>query len=233
MKRPTIRNYGLKPEAKIQKDLIAFLEERKWFVKVLHGNAFQQGLPDLFCCKRDSGYRFIEVKQPDKYMFTAAQADTFPKMTAAGVGIWVLSAATEYEYLALGRKPNWWTYFTETKIRSKKEDTTKLPPDKGPEAEIQRRTIAALERDGWFVKVLHGDLYQHGMPDLFACKKGCGWRFIEMKNPERYRFTNAQYETFPRLQAEGVGVWILTSETQLDLLRGPANWHQFLDGAST
>lgn len=232
MDRPKIVNYGLKPEAKIQKDLITFLEARKWYVKVLHGNIFQAGMPDLFICKRDRGYRFIEVKQPIKYMFTASQMETFPKMTGAGVGIWVLTAATEHEYQKLGARPNWWTYCTDTKIRTKKE-VAKPPPARGPEAEIQKRVIAALETQGWFCKELHGDLFQFGVPDLFICKKGFGWRFVEIKNPERYSFTNAQYETFPRLFAEGVGVWILTSEHQLGALSKPANWHYYLDGAST
>lgn len=215
------------PEAKIQEDLIKFLKVRGWFVKVLHGNAYQQGLPDLFICQRRFGYRFVECKQPEKYIFTYAQSKAFPEMTKAGVGIWILTSATEREYIKLWSAPNWWTYFDEKHIRSK-ETKTKPPPETGPEAEIQRRVIEALEKDGWFVKVLHGDVYQHGMPDLFACRKGDGWRFIEIKNPVNYRFTNAQYETFPRLQSEGVGIWILTSETEIPLLGQPYNWYKFL-----
>lgn len=229
--RPIIRNYGKGPEAKIQEAVIEFMQKRQWYVKVLHGNAFQQGMPDLFACKRGLGYRFIECKQPTKYMFTAAQVETFPKLTEAGVGIWVLNAATESEYMALFRKPNWWAYCTDTKIRTK-EVIHRPPPARGPEAEIQKRVLTALRANGWFCKELHGDLYQFGMPDIFACKRGEGWRFVEIKQPVRYSFTNAQYESFPRLQSEGIGVWILTSETQLDLLKKPANWHQFLDGAS-
>jgi hypothetical protein len=164
-------------------------------------------------------------------MFTAAQAATFPKLTEAGVGIWVLNAAAEHEYIKLFHRPNWWVYFTATKIRNPKE--TKLPPrPTGPEAEIQDRVLLKLRDDGWFCKELHGDLYQYGMPDIFACKKGHGWRFIEIKNPKGYRFTAAQQEAFPRLQSEGVGVWILTSEQQVDKLAGPPNWHHFIDGAS-
>lgn len=230
MQRPILRDYGKGPEAKIQDKLIDFLTVRNWYVKVLHGNAFQQGLPDLFICKREYGYRFVECKQPEKYMFTAAQGVTFPAMTNSGVGIWVMTAANESEYQKLFYKPNWWSYFTATKIRNPK--ATKQPPEaKGPEAEIQRRVLAKLRADDWFCKELHGDLYQYGMPDIFACKKGFGWRFIEIKNPLRYCFTGAQYVTFPRLQSEGVGVWILTSEDQTDRLLGPANWHHYLDGA--
>jgi hypothetical protein len=230
MDRPVLRDYGKGPERKIQDKLIDFLTLRRWYVKVLHGNAFQQGMPDLFICKREFGYRFVECKQPDKYMFTSAQVETFPKLTEAGVGIWVLTAAMEHEYQKLFYKPNWWSYFTATKIRNPKA-TKQPPPAQGPEAEIQRRVLSTLRSDGWFCKELHGDLYQYGMPDLFVCKKGFGWRFVEIKCQTGYRFTNAQYESFPRLQSEGVGVWILTSETQVDRLLGPANWHHYLDGA--
>lgn len=231
MERPIIRSYGKGPEAKIQQEIISMLTKRNWYVKVLHGNAYQQGMPDLFACKRGSGYRFIECKQPKKYMFTAAQAETFPALTNAGVGIWILTSAIESEYLKLHMKPNWWAFFEATKIRTK-DTVLKPPPSKGPEAEIQKRVLEVLRKDGWFCKELHGDLFQFGMPDIFACKKGEGWRFVEIKNPTSYKFTNAQYETFPRFQSEGVGVWILTSEHQIDLLKKPANWHQFLDGAS-
>lgn len=230
MQRPIIRDTK-GPEAKIQEAVIAYLVKRLWYVKVLHGNAFQQGMPDLFACKRDSGYRFIECKQPKKYMFTAAQIEAFPKMSAAGVGIWVMNDATESEYACLFRKPNWWAYCTENHMRTK-VIVSRPPPGRGPEYEIQMKVLAALRADGWFCKELHGDLYQFGMPDIFACKKGEGWRFIEIKCPTGYRFTAAQYESFPRLMSEGVGVWILTSENQIDRLKGPPNWHHYLDGAS-
>jgi hypothetical protein len=231
MRKPTIRKYGMGPEAKIQHDVIHFLELRKWFVKVLHGNAYQQGMPDLFACKRGHGYRFIECKQPDKYMFTPSQVETFPELHKAGVGIWIMSAAFEHEYRKLWSPPNWWSYLDATKVRVRKEPIVTPPPARGPEAIIQAQVLLALQAEGWFCKELHGDLFQYGMPDIFACKKGCGWRFIEIKNPHHYCFTAAQYETFPRLQSEGVGVWILTSPDQLERLNKPANWHHYLDGA--
>ncbi len=231
MDRPIIRDYGKGPEAKIQAAVIEFLERRQWFVKVLHGNRFQQGMPDLFACKNAHGYRFIECKQPVKYMFTQAQVDFFPKMAACGVGIWIMNSATQHEYETLYRQANWWSYFEATKIRSGKAKIIEAPEAKGPEAIIQEKILKSLADAGWHAKALHGDLFQYGMPDIFACKKGFGWRFIEVKNPASYSFTNAQRQSFPRLQSEGIGVWILTSETQLHKLMEPANWHQFLDGA--
>lgn len=223
-----IINWAARPEAKIQKAVIDFLILRGWFVKVLHGNAYQAGMPDLFICKRSLGWRFLEIKQPDKYMFTEDQCRTFPRLAKEGVGVWIMNAATPHEYNKLFLPANWWTYFEPTKMRTAK-DTRRVPPEpKGPEAEIQKAIMARLTAEGWFVQVLHGDLYQIGLPDLFACKKGEGWRFIEVKNPASYKFTPAQYECFPRLMSEGIGVWILGSDSEINLLGGPANWTDYL-----
>lgn len=98
------------PEAKIQDELIKFLEARGWFVKVIHGNVFQSGLPDLFACKRKYGSRWIEVKNPASYKFQATQLETFPRMMAEGVGVWILTAATEAEYNKLFAPANWYQY---------------------------------------------------------------------------------------------------------------------------
>lgn len=226
-----IINYASRPEAKIQNAIRTHLELHKWYVKVLHGNAYQTGMPDLFVCKRSSGWRFIEVKQPEKYMFTSDQCETFPKFAQAGVGIWVMTAATPHEYSKLFLPANWHIYFTPTHMRSAKTKKAIPPKPKGPEAEIQEAVIKALEKEGWFCKVLHGDMYQNGFPDLFVCKKGSGFRFVEIKNPKSYRFTGAQYECFPRLMSEGVGIWILGSDFEIKKLDGPPNWMDYLKGA--
>jgi len=228
MHRAKIINHAIRPEAKIQKEIRAFLELRGWYVRVLHGNIFQTGMPDLFICRRSLGWRFVEVKQPVKYIFTESQCDSFPKFAANDVGIWILTAAIEQQYNLLFKPANWWAAFHPEKMRSAKGPPRMAPEAKGPEAEIQRSIIRALESDGWFVKVIHCDVYQVGMPDIFACKRGAGIRWIEVKNPKGYRFTGGQYETFPRLASEGVGVWILTSDSEIKKLSGPPNWHEFM-----
>jgi hypothetical protein len=98
------------PEALIQEALINFLKIRDWYVKVTHGNIYQFGFPDLYCCHLKFGTRWIEVKNPTKYSFTAAQLETFPHFAAKGVGVWVLTAATEYEYRKLFGPANWHTF---------------------------------------------------------------------------------------------------------------------------
>jgi len=98
------------PEAKIQEDLIKFLRARGWFVKVIHGSTFQTGMPDLYIAQRKYGTRWVEVKNPEHYRFEASQLEVFPRLSAEGVGVWVLTAATEHEYQKLFQPPNWWTY---------------------------------------------------------------------------------------------------------------------------
>ncbi len=104
------RNYAKGPESVIQDALIKMLREKGWFCKVLHGNMWQSGLPDLFVAKKRYGPRFIEVKNPAKFSFTPAQLEDFPRMVAEGIGIWILVAATEKEYAKLFQRPNLWIY---------------------------------------------------------------------------------------------------------------------------
>jgi hypothetical protein len=98
------------PENIIQTDIINFLKLRDWYVINMTGNEFQMGVPDLYACHKRYGARWIEVKRKDKYRFTPAQMDVFPELTAKGVGIWILTAATESEYKKLFGPANWWTF---------------------------------------------------------------------------------------------------------------------------
>lgn len=98
------------PEAIIQDAIINFLKIRDWFVKSTHGNMFQKGFPDLYATHSKFGQRWIEVKCPTGYCFTAAQLEDFPKFCAHGSGIWVMTAATEIEYACLWKPCNWWAY---------------------------------------------------------------------------------------------------------------------------
>lgn len=76
----------------------------------------------------------------------------------------------------------------------------------------------------------HGNMYQSGFPDLFACHKLYGARWIEVKNPKSYKFTPAQLRYFPQICANGSGVWVLvagTLEEYKKLFKRP-NWHRYL-----
>ncbi len=93
-------------EYKIQLALIYFLKTRGWLVERMIGNAFQQGIPDLYCHHPKWGYRWIDVKRPGKYSFTRAQKRKWPEWARKGVGIWILTAATQEEYDKLFKHPN-------------------------------------------------------------------------------------------------------------------------------
>lgn len=108
-----------RPEAKIQSDLINFLKIRDWYVHSTHGNMYQSGFPDLYCHHSRYRARWIECKVKERYSFTKAQRLEFPKMSAFGVGIWILTAATEEEYHKLWLPPNWHEYLSVNKVHTK------------------------------------------------------------------------------------------------------------------
>ena len=235
MERKPIRVEPLKrkrrPEAVIQDKIINYLRQREWFVKPTHGNQYQSGFPDLFAAKRRYGQRWIEVKNPSSYRFTDAQMETFPKMSASDVGIWILTAGDTIEYRKLFGSPNWFTYLPIWKgMRTSEIREYQRPkrPRGGPEMAIQTEIVETLEKDGWLVRETFGSMYQTGFPDVYACKRGEGQRWIEVKNPTGYCFTPAQMETFPKLTAEGVGIWILTSAKQIERLGDKPNWMTYV-----
>lgn len=108
------------PEKIIQEAIEKMLRGKGWYVMRSHGNMFQTGFPDNFACHSRYGQRWIEVKDPNRKgdVFTPAQHETFPKLSANGSGVWVLVADTESEYEKLFDRPNWYQYlsaFTRTK----------------------------------------------------------------------------------------------------------------------
>ena len=104
----------------------------------------------------------------------------------------------------------------------------------GPEAKLQENLVAYLRRRDWLVIETHGNLFQMGLPDLYAAHYTLGTRWVEVKNPEAYHFTPAQLQVFPQLQSKGIGIWILCycDSYEYAKLFQPANWHTFL-GSST
>lgn len=106
-----------------------------------------------------------------------------------------------------------------TKIRNYK---------KGPEAKIQDAIIKMLRERGWTVMSTHGNMYQHGFPDLYAVQRCYGRpRWIEVKNPVSFKFTPGQWEMFPKLVVEGVGIWVLVAATEEEyqkLFQKPNLW---------
>ena len=101
----------------------------------------------------------------------------------------------------------------------------------GPEAGIQKQIIIMLRYKGWFILPTHGNMYQSGFPDLFATHSSYGNRWVEVKLPgmKGSKFTPAQLDTFPKLVANGSGVWILVgdSKEEYDKLFTQCNWWMY------
>ncbi len=101
---------------------------------------------------------------------------------------------------------------------------------RGPEAKIQLAIIMYLRGLGWHVMQTHGNMYQSGFPDLFCTHSRYGQRWVEVKNPKSYKFTPAQLEDFPKICANGSGVWVLIAATDDEygkLFKAP-NWFTYL-----
>lgn len=101
-----------------------------------------------------------------------------------------------------------------------------------PEQKVREDIVKMLRYKGWFVKVTHGSMYQSGLPDLIACHRMYGVRFIEVKLPNMVgsHFTPAQLADFANFTANGCQVWVLTSdaETEYAKLFNKGNWYVYL-----
>jgi hypothetical protein len=89
------------------------MQARGWLVERMIGNAFQYGIPDLYCAHPKYGQRWIDVKNPGDYEFTKHQKWKWPIWDKYGVGIWIIVDATEEEYEKLFQPPNWRSYWKE------------------------------------------------------------------------------------------------------------------------
>lgn len=97
-------------EHRIQEQIIAYLRNLEWIVKVAHGNKFQSGFPDLYTSHRRFGQRWVEVKNPVQFSFTPAQLIDFPMMISNGSPIWVMTEACDLEYQKLFKPCNVFEY---------------------------------------------------------------------------------------------------------------------------
>lgn len=70
-----------------------------------------------------------------------------------------------------------------------------------------------------------GNALQFGLPDLFTAHPRYGQKWIEVKNWDKFSFTERQIQKFPVLHAAGVGIWVLfrATDEELQKLFEPAN----------
>ena len=62
-------------ELHIQRKLVEFLRARGWYVERMLANAYQTGIPDLYCYHPRWRERWVEVKRPDNYSFTRHKSE--------------------------------------------------------------------------------------------------------------------------------------------------------------
>lgn len=99
---------GIGSEWQIQEKIRKILHENGWDTFKMHGNAYQKGLPDTFCCHKIFGSIWIEFKKPGEKI-SAVQHQTFARMHSKGVKIYVLDSDTNLERIVTS-PPNWMSY---------------------------------------------------------------------------------------------------------------------------
>jgi hypothetical protein len=200
-------------EKAIQKRITKALQSEGWFAKWTHGNKFQSGVPDVYAHHRVYGPRWIEVKKPKGSRLEDTQYEVFAAWEERRVGVWVL---TDADLGLLLRPPNWRTFDTGRVVTTRRVERL---PSGGPEREIQEAIKARLREGGWHCVDLYGHTFSHGFPDLYACHRDWGSRWIEVK--ARAAFTPSQVRVFREMAAAGCGIWVLHSADVTPLFRRP------------
>ena len=106
-----VPRYRSSPEAAIQRKIVGFLKLRGWVVERMHGNAYQMGIPDLFCYHDRYSFRWVDVKVQGQYRYTKAQCQKWTRWEESGLGVWIMVDATEAEYAKLFEPPNFRAYW--------------------------------------------------------------------------------------------------------------------------
>ena len=110
------RKYGRsRPEDKVRDAIRDLLDGLGWRSHIMHGNAYQYGIPDLYVIHREYGTRWIDAKVEGRYNFTKHQKNLWPIWHFQyKVGIWILTAGTMEQYDLLFQAPNWLDYWKDS-----------------------------------------------------------------------------------------------------------------------
>lgn len=106
MAKNTLKD-GSESEFSIQDRIVDYLEAEGWLVERMVGNAYQFGIPDLYCFHPLYGARWIDVKHPYQHTLTKAQRLKWPIWESFNCQIWILVDATQEEYDKLFKECNW------------------------------------------------------------------------------------------------------------------------------
>jgi hypothetical protein len=106
-----IKNIRKHIEHDRQEELRKYMHTLGWATIKTHGNAYQKGLPDLYCSSKDYGQRWIELKKDENERLTRDQIETFGYLSRHGTRIWILRGISDYNWLF--KESNWqqWLLF--------------------------------------------------------------------------------------------------------------------------
>ncbi len=99
-------------------------------------------------------------------------------------------------------------------------------PKTQPESVGAARLRRYMEARGWFLKKLHGNKFQSGMPDYVAFHATYKMRWIENKTLEG-RLKPSQVRCFTEMAEKGEKIYVCFDEVDYDKLFGPDNWRDF------
>ncbi len=109
-----------KLESAIQREVKAELIGLGWHVETLSCNAYQKGIPDLYCFKKVTDWhgmshtqhevhRWVDIKRPKGGTLTKHQCQKWTLWESIGLGVWILTGTGQEEILF--GEPNfrdWW-----------------------------------------------------------------------------------------------------------------------------
>jgi len=108
----------------IQNKWVDFFEHKGWLVERMIGNAFQQGIPDLYLFHPDHGARWCDIKVYGRYNYTSAQRHKWPLWDSYGLGVWIIGARNRKECTkafmikeyneVMFNPPNWRNYWKDS-----------------------------------------------------------------------------------------------------------------------
>lgn len=102
-------------------------------------------------------------------------------------------------------------------------DTKKPKLEKDHWAELKR----LMESRDWLVMKVTGSMYMVGWPDVWACHKEFGQRWIETKRPVSGKLNDDQRRVFMKMHNHGAGIWILETKDDYPLLFEKPNWWKY------
>jgi VRR-NUC domain len=198
-------------EKSIQKRITKALAKENWWSKWTHGNKFQSGVPDMYAFHPVYKARWIEVKKPKGSRLEDTQLEVFAAWEERRIGVWVL---TDEDIPKLLEPPNWREFDTGREI---KKERVERRASSGKERDLQEAIKRKLRDTGWHCVDLHGNTFSHGFPDLYACHRDWGSRWIEVK--AALKFTPSQKRVFREMTNVGAPIWVLRNDDVRPLFR--------------